>query len=67
MSGNEELVHMLVEDYGLEPGVSPVKSQMYQCSLPGFVQSVNGVYIHVIPCTMCHMFVCGTDMQLTSQ
>ena len=25
VSGNEELVHMLIEDYGVEPGVSPVK------------------------------------------
>ena len=24
VGGNEELVHMLVEDYALEPGVSPV-------------------------------------------
>ena len=27
--------------------------------LPGFVQSINGVYIHLIPCTMCHVFVFG--------
>ena len=33
MSGNEELVHMLVEDYALAPGVSMVKAHMWQFSI----------------------------------